>query len=122
MKSILAKNCTNYSKRLYCCYDEASGEYILLERKEKWYTVEERPYCVDCGKLKGSKQNDCYYPERPCSNCGSKKTKVKDYNGNEMSWEKFVAIENEAVLAEMARRQAGGYTGGIYRIRLSPKS
>jgi hypothetical protein len=98
VKTTLPKNYSNCSKRLYCCYNEASGQYILRERKEKWYSAEQRPYCANCGKLKGSKEKDCYYPERPCSNCGSTKTKVKDYNHNEMSWEKWVAIENEAAI------------------------
>jgi hypothetical protein len=110
VKAMLIENYTNCSKRLFCCYDEASGQYILQHRKEKRYSAEQRPYCVNCKKLKGSKTNDCYYPERPCSNCGSTKTKVRDYNGNEMSWEKWVAIENEAVLAEKARLEAEEYS------------
>jgi hypothetical protein len=105
VKSMLAENNSNRSKRLFCCYDEASGQYILLPRKEKWYSVEQLPYCANCGKLKGSKVNDCYYPERPCLNCGSLKTTLIDYNGYKIDWDKWVVLQNEAERAKMARLQ-----------------
>jgi hypothetical protein len=100
---MLPKNYSSLSKRLFCCYDEASGQWYLEQRKEKWYSAEQRPYCANCGKLKGSKTNDCYYPERPCSNCGSFETTLIDYNGNEISWDEWVALQNEAAVAELAR-------------------
>jgi hypothetical protein len=75
----------------------------LAERKEKWYSAEQRPYCANCGKLKGSEKKDCYYPTRPCSNCGSFKTTLIDYKGYKISWDKWVALENEAALAELER-------------------
>jgi|SRR5215813_8864719 len=103
---MLPKNYNNSSKRLFCCYDQASGQWCLKPREEKWYSAEKRPYCTSCGKLKGSEIKDCYYPERPCSNCGSLKTILIDYNGNEIRWTKWVALQNEAAIAELARMRS----------------
>src|SRR4030095_10162771 len=106
---MLRRNYSSRSQRFFCCYDIASGQWYLEQRKEKWYSIEQRPYCANCGKLKGSKTEDYYYPERPCLDCGSSKTKLRDYNDNEIGWDKWVALENEAAIAELARvRSLGG--------------
>jgi ribosomal protein L37E len=69
-----------------------------------------RPYCADCGKLKGSKAKNRYFPERPCSNCGSPRTKLRDFDGNEIGWDKWVVMANEWADREMVRTY-GGYVG-----------
>jgi len=50
---------------------------------------DKRVYCANCGKLKGSKIKNSYYPERPCNRCGSIKTLLKDFDGNVIRFEKW---------------------------------
>jgi hypothetical protein len=68
----------------------------------EWRFLDKRPYCADCGKLKGSKAKNRYFPKRPCSSCGSIKTKLRDFDGKEISWDKWGRLVEEDALAEMA--------------------
>jgi hypothetical protein len=68
----------------------------------KWYFLDKRPHCANCNKIKGSKAKNRYFPERPCTYCGSTKTKLRDFDGNEISWDKWAILQEEAALAEMA--------------------
>lgn len=66
-----------------------------LIRDDVLWSLTYRVYCADCKKVKGSKQTNVYYPERPCSNCGSTKTILRDVDDNKIAWEKWVGIQNE---------------------------
>jgi len=68
----------------------------------EWRFLHMRPYCADCNKLKGLKAKNRYFPTKPCVRCGSTKTLLIDFDGNEISWDKWVVLQNEAALAEMA--------------------
>jgi hypothetical protein len=69
---------------------------------DKFYFLDMRAYCAACNKLKGSKAKNRYFPTLACSACGSTETRLRDFDGKEISWDKWV-LQNEAVLAEIAR-------------------
>jgi hypothetical protein len=73
--------------------EPAEGEFGFLDM---------RAYCADCNKLKGSKAKNRYFPTLACSACGSTKTRLRDFDGKEIGWDKWVVLQNEAMLAEMA--------------------
>jgi hypothetical protein len=64
--------------------------------------TDRRAYCAKCNRVKGSTKTNRYFPGRACLSCGSTKTILRDFNGNEIGWEKWVALQNEAALKEMA--------------------
>jgi cytochrome c553 len=59
--------------------EPAEGEWSFLDMR--------RPYCADCHKVKGSKAKNRYFPKLSCSNCGSTKTRLRDFDENEISWD-----------------------------------
>ena len=69
----------------------------------KFYFLDMRAYCADCGKLKGSKAKNLYFPKLPCSHCGSTKTRLRDFDGKEISWDKWVVLANEWADREAVR-------------------
>jgi hypothetical protein len=69
----------------------------------EFYSLHMRPYCADCGKLKGSKAKNLYFPKLPCSHCGSTKTRLRDFDGKEINWDKWVVLANEWADREAVR-------------------
>lgn len=59
-----------------------------LYASDEQYFLAKRAYCAECGKLKGSKKKNRYYPTRPCLGCGSYRTVLKDTDGNVIRWDK----------------------------------
>jgi hypothetical protein len=85
--------------------EQRTGRDFDLTREPavgKFYFLDMRAYCADCNKLKGSKAKNRYFPTLACSACGSTETRLRDFDGKEISWDKWV-LQNEAVLAEIAR-------------------
>jgi hypothetical protein len=83
--------------------EQRTGRDFDLTREPaegEWRFLDMRPYCGDCDKLKGSKAKNRYFPELPCSACGSTKTRLRDFDGNEICWDKWAVLQNKAVLAE----------------------
>jgi hypothetical protein len=90
--------------------EEKTGRAYDLLREgsiDEFHAQHMRPYCANCDKLKGSKAKNRYYPTRPCSNCGSIETRLRDFAGNEIRWEKWVVRANEAAEIE-AWNSCGG--------------
>jgi hypothetical protein len=92
--------------------EQRTGRDFDLTRQPsegEWRFLDMRPYCADCDKLKGSKAKNRYFPTLACSACGSTKTRLRDFDGNEISWDKWVTLQNEAVLEEMASKYPEAY-------------
>ena len=66
------------------------------EKKDAWPLLDNRPYCANCGKLKGSETKSRYFPDRPCMACGSTMTKLRDFDGNEIDWQKWRDLQAES--------------------------
>lgn len=64
--------------------------------------TDRRAYCAKCNRVKGSAKTNRYFPERACLSCGSTKTILRDFDGNEIGSEKWVTLQNEAALIKMA--------------------
>ena len=95
--------------------DQAKFNTVLRERKagverdigreqplDEHRFTDRRVYCANCNTVKGSTKTSRYFPERSCASCGSTKTILRDFKGNEIYWEKWVILQNEAALNEMA--------------------
>jgi hypothetical protein len=82
----------------------------IFKGEYRW--CHQRAYCADCGTLKGSKTRRCYYPDQACPNpnCGSKRAIIRNKRGQEIRWEKYVALQNEWNAAEIARENPEGYS------------
>ena len=51
-----------------------------------------RPYCANCGRLKGSRQGR-FYPDKACKHCGSTKTVLRNKANKVISWSKWLKIK-----------------------------
>src|SRR5262245_28020654 len=86
------------------------GYRDLLAAEDEFGWLDKRPYCANCGKVKGSLAKSRYYPTRPCSCCGSSHTILRDFDGNEISWDKWVDLQDEQIRKTMSSPDLEAYS------------